>query len=800
MTAVKFILHHCSDHTDVNTEDPNGWTPLFYATEEIHLDVAELLLSHPQIDVNKGDKYGDTVLHLNSDYGNKYVVELLLQHPQIDVNKGNNDGWTALHAASAKGEAEILSLLLQHPKVDVNKKYRYGSTSLSMMINDFEVDREVINLFLIHFDIDVFKGLNMSEGEEYNETGRIIFGNELIGKNEKFLIDAMMGNFFEVNKQLEVNKTLINFEDKLGMTALLWASKEGYPEIVELLINNSRVDINKERNIDGATALMLASYNGHTNVVDILLDQYDIGIAKITTLTGESALMLASYKGHEDIVRLLVAKNILNINDVSSNGESSLYKASQNGHIEVVRLLLDTKDIDINGATVERVTPLMASAKEGHEDIVKILLADPHLEADFADYDGKTALFYSIPTYYHVDHKKLQNVVELLLRCPSIDANHLDENHKNALYYATISGFTNLTLSFENRFILMRDGHTCCSDQVNDGLQIAAEEGNLKMVQSFLRCSRVDLNIGYKYDITPLYLASNNNYPDLVEELLNDPRTNVNVEVNSATALYTAAKYGNTDVVRLLLSHNDIDVNKVNRQNKMSAFMASVEKGLIDIFRLLLSHAQTDVNIIDAKDESALSIAAKKGSIILVKLLIRCSKVRVSNIQHLLLKGDGYLGLNIQEVLMYHFELKDLPTCCLNADESLLKAAWIGDFRGIRGLLVCPNANINAVDMKGRTPLYLASWLNHRKVVEELLLVKDKEIDVNSGKLTDGNTPFSIASEKGHGEVLEKLIEHGEIRPGRGWNMDSWTTHITILEIAVEPTTPQSTTETAIIG
>ena len=86
----------------------------------------------------------------------------------------------------------------------------------------------------------------------------------------------MRENFFRVHKQLQSIGTIVNFPDKQGMTAFIWASKEGYLAIVELLLNTSHVEINKERRIDGATALMLASYNGHTEVVEILLRQESI--------------------------------------------------------------------------------------------------------------------------------------------------------------------------------------------------------------------------------------------------------------------------------------------------------------------------------------------------------------------------------------------------------------------------------------------------------------------------------------------------------------------------------------------
>ena len=434
--------------------------------------------------------------------------------------------------------------------------------------------------------------------------------------------------------------------------------------------------------------------------------------------------------------------------------------------------LINKDNIDVNRSTKNRTTPLIVASANGHSDIVEMLLAHPNIDPNYATFNGRSSIFNSIIA---LNETIGLDIVKIHLRCPSILVSKFDEDKKTAKIYAQEKNLTEVVKAFGNRLNLMKDGHTCCSDRVNDGLQITAEQGHLKMVKSLLRCPQVDLNNGYKYGITPLYIASNNSHTKLVEELLNDPRTSVNVEVNSATALYTATEYGNTEVVNLLLNHDDIDVNKVNRRNEMSALMISVEKGHLDIVRLLIPHPQTKVNTIDGKDESAISIASRRGSFNLVKLLIRCPK---TNITTFLQKDNQNYGPNIEEVLKYTTELKKLPsTCCLKVEQSLLKAARTGDYRAIRGLLLCPNSDINVVDEKGRSLLYLATLLSHNKVVDVLL--NDKYIDVNKGNILDGSNPFAIASKKGHFEILEKLIRHDDIAEGIGWKSDSWTSYIT---------------------
>ena len=90
---------------------------------------------------------------------------------------------------------------------------------------------------------------------------------------------------------------------------------------------------------------------------------------------------------------------------------------------------------------------------------------------------------------------------------------------------------------------------------------------------------------------------------------------------------------------------------------------------------------------------------------------------------------------------------------------------------------------MNAVDNKGRTPLYIASMMGHPLVVEVLL--GNEEIDTDVGTLLDGGTAFSVASEKVHSEVQKLLIVHVQKKKdygatkSKGWCSDNWTRHLT---------------------
>ena len=175
------------------------------------------------------------------------------------------------------------------------------------------------------------------------------------------------------------------------------------------------------------------------------------------------------------------------------------------------------------------------------------------------------------------------------------------------------------------------------------------------------------------------------------------------------------------------------------------------------------------MNEVDIKRKSASSIALYhylKGGLRLVKLLLRCPKAIFSNADQV-----SYIRKLLKE---------SIPTCCLSVEQKLVTAAWIGDFRAIRGLLQCPGSetNINTLDEKGRTPMYIASMVGHLNAIKVLLT--HANINPNIGLKFDGGTAFSIASKKSRFEIMKKLISHEKTDVSRGWCKDNWAKYASL--------------------
>ncbi|EAU90032.2 ankyrin repeat containing protein [Coprinopsis cinerea okayama7 len=136
----------------------------------------------------------------------------------------------------------------------------------------------------------------------------------------------------------------LNLQDSKGMTALMFASKEGHEGTVQRLLKHKDTQVNLA-NKYGQTALMLASKNDHEGTVQRLLAHKDTQV-NLADDYGRTAFMLASENGHEGTVQRLLAHEVTQVNlaDNDNDGGTGLMLASLYGHAGTVQDLLEHKD------------------------------------------------------------------------------------------------------------------------------------------------------------------------------------------------------------------------------------------------------------------------------------------------------------------------------------------------------------------------------------------------------------------------------------------------------------------------
>jgi len=118
------------------------------------------------------------------------------------------------------------------------------------------------------------------------------------------------------------NKNKLNIIENNDYT-LLWASENGYIEVVKHLVSKIRVNIH----VYNDSPLKLACENGHLETIKYLINHgADVNLA----------LQFAAEYGHLNIVKYFNMKKDININ----YNNNALQLASENGHLDTVKYLI----------------------------------------------------------------------------------------------------------------------------------------------------------------------------------------------------------------------------------------------------------------------------------------------------------------------------------------------------------------------------------------------------------------------------------------------------------------------------
>jgi ankyrin repeat protein len=381
---------------DVNVAQGDGTTALHWAAVNDDLEMAQMLLD-ARANV-KATTRNDAItpLLMASQNGNPRMIELLLQ-AGAEVNSPAATGITPIMLAVAGSSEDAVRVLVQHG-ADVNaKEDTYGQTPL-MFAAAFNRP-EAIKVLLLN-------GAKPNTGTKVRIPRARGGGPRGLASDDPKPAADPMG----------------------GMTALLYAVRQGHADAVRALLDNG-ADLNAG-SADNSTPLMMATINGHLDLAMYLLErgadpkiastaggtplyrtldvywapifhypQPNVGQERVTYLELMKALL---DRGADPNARLKAelwyTTHGLSLDALDPAGATPFWRAAQVGDLAAMRLLV-ANGADPSIPTTQGITPLLVlsgsgfngdsvTAPEGRMPAIRYMVEELHADVNALDEKG----------------------------------------------------------------------------------------------------------------------------------------------------------------------------------------------------------------------------------------------------------------------------------------------------------------------------------------------------------------------------------------------------------------------------
>ncbi|KAK6530571.1 hypothetical protein TWF281_007414 [Arthrobotrys megalospora] len=402
-------------------------------------------------------------------------------------------------------------------------------------------------------------------------------------------------------------------------------------------------------------------------------------------------------------------------------------------------------------------TPLSWAARNGHEMVVRLLLTKNGINGDAKDAEyGQTPLWLASENGHEA-------IVKLLFDSGG------DLNSKDTFY-----GRTPLWCAAEGghqavvEFLLSQEG-VDLNARVKDGrtpLSLAAsrdykEWATLYVDKGKYRYTRQSpRKPNTESSWTVLSSAAENGRDEMVKLLLTKSDLDLNTKVTKYgfTPLWCAAANGHEAVVKLLLAKEGIHLNTKDTEYERTPLSWAAHNGHAGVVKLLLAKNGVHLNSRDKWGSTPLQLAASSGHNAVVKLLISNGSVMLD-----FKDKSGYTPLSTAAkrgheaaVLLLLDKGAEIESRSVSDETPLYRAADNGH-EGVVKLLLEKGADPNSKSQYGWTPLYCAAMVGYEGVVKLLL---EKGADPNSESLY-GWTPLYSAAAGGYEGVVKLLLEKG---------------------------------------
>ena len=426
--------------------------------------------------------------------------------------------------------------------------------------------------------------------------------------------------------QAELDKGVdVNVNNKLvgsgGGTPLHYATTKA---IAELLIANG-ADVNAQNDYGETPLDYDAWYNSETEIADLLREHGgkhgvingaaaggDIEAVKEFLVAGTDVnvkdgwgwtpLHNAAWWGHKEIAELLLANGA----DVDAKDEDGYTPLHFAGNKEVAKLLI-AEGADVDAKSTDGSIPLHGAAFWGLKEVAELLIAKG-ADVNAKDYKGVTPL-HDAALWGH------KEIAELLL-ANGADVNAKDDGGDTPLDVAILRN------DKETADLLRKHGGKTTEEL--EEIFHAIEDGDFEAVNKAIS-DGFDFNNAIFEGQTPLHMAADLGYKEIVELLLTNGADVNAKDYKGVTPLLDAATWGYKEVVELLLAKG-ADVNAKANDGKTPLDWA-IEKNRTETADLLRKHGGKTgdelalmPHLVYAKGPFGVSFTAKDGETYVVEV------------------------------------------------------------------------------------------------------------------------------------------------------------------------------------
>ena len=281
------IYKFCQLKSEINTQNENGWSPIYRAIIANNLEALYELLKMGA-DPNITNNLGETPLYLSVDINNYDALIILLQY-KADCNIAKKNGNTPLHLATKRNKISFISALLRNdanPNI-VNKLYSQTATHLAIInkvdectLNEFNACKADIYNIKDKYDKTPFDYVKDVGDQNYMNLLIKIFGKDSnknnFRANKRTTWDGFIPN--EIEDNTETTPVKINYADR-NNSNFVSLSKNVFISFDEndIYKNNGTVVINNINTNDEHKNL---TYNTNSNKSESQNNKENIDINK----------------------------------------------------------------------------------------------------------------------------------------------------------------------------------------------------------------------------------------------------------------------------------------------------------------------------------------------------------------------------------------------------------------------------------------------------------------------------------------------------------------------------------------